>query len=167
MGDPYKWEMRESEDFVQNKDQLFCKVQQPRAQADGAPCSSGLYLCWLTQGLMGHLDHLDTTLWTFSTVILWAAMKCVPLMLCFPLTPCREEEMVLTGHAPLLGHSSMDNQDFQQICHLLLWLGEKMGHLQSVPTALGLKWTTPSLPGLWTCVQNWYYQRKIAYKTNW
>lgn len=111
----------------------------PRAQADGPPCSSFLYLCWLTQGLTGHLDHLDATLLAFSIVILQAARKCVPLMLCFPPTSCREEEMVLTGHAHLLGHFSMDNQDFRYICYLLLWPGETMGHLQSVPTALGLK----------------------------
>lgn len=157
MGDPNKWEIRESgvcsgqgpaglwgPNVRLPSPEVKGLPSWPRAQADGPPCSSVLYLCWLTQGLMG---HLNATLLAFSTVTLRAGTRCDSLMLCFPLTPRREKRKWFS----LAMLSSRDislwaKQDFWYICHLLLWPGEKMGHLESVPTALGFKWTIPSLP---------------------
>lgn len=99
-----------------------------------------LYLWWLTQGLMGHLDATASILHSHTA----SRNKMCPSYVLLPFnTMQRKEEMVLTGHAQLPGHFSMDNQHFWYICHLLLWPGVKMCHLQSVPTALGLKWTIP------------------------
>lgn len=158
-------------------------VSWPRAQAEGPSSGSVFYLWWVTQGQIGHLDHLDPTLSGFSTVTVWAAMKQGPLMFCCSLTSCREKRnwfslaMFISQDISL-----MENQFFLWYrCHLLLRPGEKPGHLQPVPPALGFKWTVPTQweaakkvclasflsPAHRTHGQNWYSQKDITYGTNW
>lgn len=139
MGNPNKWEIRESgvcsgqgpaglwgPNVRLPSPEVKGLPSWPRAQADGPPCTSVLYLCWLTQGLMG---HLNATLLAFSTVTLRAGTRCDPLMLCFPLTPRREKRKWFSL-------AMLSSQDIS------LWASRIFGISVTFSYDLGRRWVT-------------------------
>lgn len=126
------------------------------------------FRCWLTQALMGHLDYLDATFVAFSTLILQAAMECVPLMLCFPLTPCREMRKwfslaMLTSRDT----SRWTTRIFSTCVTFYYDLRRRWATCNQFLKLLDSSGLFQVCQGLWTSVQNWDYQRKITYGANW